>query len=83
MVFHKILFLQDKREVEASLALGLTMRGIQIFQVCKGEGEEYQMVVSGSTTGNAVPACQAQPSSPVSRHRGGWCKSWMEQLHPS
>lgn len=45
MVFHKILFPQDKREVEASLALGLTMRGIQIFQVCIGEGEEYQMVV--------------------------------------
>lgn len=48
MVFHKILFPQDKREVEASLALGLTMRGIQIFQVCKGEEEECPMVVSGS-----------------------------------
>lgn len=33
--FHKLLFLQDKREIEASLTLGLTMRGIQIFQVGK------------------------------------------------
>lgn len=27
------LFQQDKKEVEASLTLGLTLRGIQIFQV--------------------------------------------------
>lgn len=38
MVFHRIVSLQDKREVEASLTLGLTMRGIQIFQVCKWGG---------------------------------------------
>jgi hypothetical protein len=35
ILFHQISFLQDKREIEASLTLGLTMRGIQIFQVGK------------------------------------------------
>lgn len=28
-----LLFYKDKKEVEASLTLGLTLRGIQIFQV--------------------------------------------------
>lgn len=28
-----MLFYKDKKEVEASLTLGLTLRGIQIFQV--------------------------------------------------
>jgi hypothetical protein len=66
MTFHKPLFCQDKREAEGSLTLGLTMRGIQIFQV------RIKWCWAGFTTENAcVTPTKAQSSFPFCQHRGG------------